>query len=324
VAAVLIASGATACFPPGSIPVEQSLPPGGRTIATGLPGAGMWIEDTDDDLSAVVYGQNYYTFPNQYPHGGRYWLYDDHAKASTLLPVREDPLAGPSGVGVGPDGRWVVFASPDPDLQVGPVERNCVRFDGLFQPMPAIYCAELYRYDLASGELTQLTGLGGSSEFHHVDPDVSADGSSVQFMYGPAIPEAGMTERRLDLATGVVEDLPFAWCCTWQRGTDEVRWDEQTGVLTSTDLGTGEVTTLFGGGDAYWYLAWSSDDGRFVVLSSAASPSRDIFRLVDTDDGSVREVPSQWISQDGSHYALRQQNVAPTGDDRLVLGPVQP
>jgi hypothetical protein len=285
----------------------------------------MWIEDTTADLSAVVYGQNYYSFPDAFAHGGRYWLYDDHAKTSTLLPVRQDERGWLTGVSIGPDGRWVVFASPDPTLQVGPVSRNCWRSDGFFLPMTAIYCAELYRYDLDTGELTQLTGLGGSSQEHHVEPEVSADGLTVRYLYGPLIPESGVDAQRLDLASGVVEEIADEFTLTWDRGTHDVVWDGRSGILRSIDHATGQSTNLFGAAsDVYWARAWSSDDGRFLVLTSGGPDVPDIFRLVDTDTGAVRAVVSPWLSDDATSFALVQRNVAPIGDDRLVLAPLPP
>ncbi len=313
---------ATACPPPGSIPVEQAVPPGGRIVAQGLPSANMWIESVNGDLSAVVYGQDYYTFPDQHSRNGRYWLYDDRTGTSTVLPVRREPAEGPSGVGVSPDGRWVVFASPDPALQVGPVAMNCRRWDGLFLPMPPIYCAELYRYDLVTQQLVQLTGLAGSSLSHHVAPKVLADGRTVEFEYGPAIPESGMSTKRLDLETGTIVDDPSGICCTWARDTYDVVWTEHTSTIKKVDRASGAVTTLFTDDeDRSWARLWSSDDGRFHVFSHGGPETPDIFRLIDAEEETVRVVLSQWFSQDGSTFALVQRNVAPTGDDRLVLAP---
>lgn len=312
---------ATACPPPGGFPVEQAVPPGGRIVVQGLPNANMAIESINGDLSAVVYLQDYYTFPDQWSTGGRFWLYDDRTGASTLLPVRYERSEGPSGVSVSPDGRWVVFASPDPALQVGPTAMNCRRYDGFFQPMPPIYCAELYRYDLVTEELEQLTGLGGSSPYHHLSPTVLADGRTVEFEYGPGVPESGSWTKRLDLETGVIVDVPDEPCCTWVRDTYDVVWVEWTSTIRKVDRATGEVTTLFTDDERYWARMWSSDDGRYHVFSAGSPETPTVYRLIDAEEETVREVLSEWFSQDGSTFAVVQRNVAPTGDDRLVIAP---
>jgi hypothetical protein len=215
----------------------------------------------------------------------------------------------------------VILASPDPALQVGPLAKNCRRYDNLFSPLVPIYCAELYRYDLETEELVQLTGLDGSSGMHHLRPRVLPDGRTVEFDYSPAIPETGSVRLRLDLETGEVTNAPGGICCTWVRDGYDVVWTEYGSRITKVAHPSGEETVVFHDPARYWALMWSSDDGRFHVISAGSPDTATSYRLIDVELETVKTVKTEWFSQDGSKYALVQRNVAPNGDDRLIIAP---
>lgn len=314
--ALAIFAAATACYPPGGEPTNQSVPPGGRVIVQGRPGSVVFIVDATRDLSRVVYAQHDITLGG--PVNGAYWHYDDVTKAINKLPVRYDVYF--TSISLSPDGRSVVFSSIDPTLQAGPTSVNCQRDNGFLQPLTPMYCAELYRYDLDTASLQQLTGLGGSSTLHQLDPEVSDDGLGVDFIRTTGIAPTGSTYHRLDLTTGAVEDLPPSNCCTWNRGSHVVAWDGYSRSVTSTDAVTGEVTNLTG--EMATWVEDVIDDGRFVVLNEYVSDTKLNYHLLDTDSRTLRPVPSAWLSHDLSRYLLLQRNVLPSGDDRLVVAPL--
>ena len=92
--------------------------------------------------------------------------------------------------------------------------------------------------------------------------------------------------------------------------------------MKATDAVTGEVTKLTG--DMATWVEDVLDAGSFVVLSEYVSDTKSNYHLLDTDLLTLRSVPSPWISEDLSRYLLLQRNVAPSGDDRLVLAPLPP
>ena len=317
--AVAVVMVATACYPPSQTPTGQPIPPGGRVVATGPVLTVMWIEDATPDLSTIVYGRHPFLVVPGDPIPNSFWVYDDHTGRTTAVPVG----GGESGsAAIAPDGRSVVFSSNDPSLQIGPTALNCLYGQAPWSPGTPTVCSELYLFDLHTGLTRQLTGLDGSSPYGHFSPKFSSDGTAVDFLpLGGAVPQP-YTSRRLDLATGVISDSPPGPpCCAWDRGGKAVSWDGATGTLTSTDTTTGQVTTLWANADVF-DLDRAIDNGRFVVLSRWVTDQTQVFRLIDTDTGSVREVSSPWIKKDGSTYAVAQQNVAPDGIDRLIIAPL--
>ncbi len=301
---------ATACPPP---PTGQQVPPGGRVVATSAQGTSLKIEDASDDLSRIVYGRAAQTTYDYSQDGGAYYLYDDAAGSTTELPFAREHA---TSVGISGDGATVVFSSPDPALQVGPTAVNCRRWNGLFLPLVPVYCAELYRYDPATGAVEQLTGLSGSSLWHNVDPEVSDDGSIVEYSVTSLVPESGSTSARMDIASGVVESLAYTPCCRWDRGDTIVMWDPSYQRLRSTDVATGQVTELLSLDGAE--LASSAANGRYVVLRDRVGAHH----LVDTDTGDVRLIPGSWVDDVAETFAVVQSNVAPSGTNRLILAPL--
>jgi hypothetical protein len=317
VAVVVVVLAATACFPQGGAsPTYPPLPAGGRVLVTGAVGFTMLIEDASPDLSRVVVAQLHYDNSAYHQSSGRFSLYDDATRTTTLLPV--PPSYAPTTVRLLPDGHRIVFSSNDPALQSGPVSKNCTQYNGFFQPLTSTYCSEVYLYDLADGSIRQMTGLGGSSPLHNNLGAVSPDGTTVDYVSENPIPEGGgpTIHRRLDLVTGVSVDIdPPTGCCSWVRGNHRIVWSPAPS-LTSEDLDTGDVTT-FDIGDALVFDSRTAD-GRFAVLENEAVR----FHVIDTDTGADRLLPSRWISEDGSHYLVAQSYVLPENRPRLVLAPV--
>ena len=319
-AAVLgtIAVLATACYPPSQNPTGQAIPPGGRVVATGPLLTEMWIDDATDDLSKILYGQNDFVYDLRNPN--RLWVYDDDTGTTTRVPMGRAELGHGS---LSPDGRFVVFASNDRSLQVGPTAVNCVQLGHFLDPDVPYVCNELYLLVLETGEVRQLTGLDGSSEVNHAGPTFTADGQAIEFhSYPQRVWSPTPTYHRLDLATGQVEDwTPTATPTTWDRGSHVVTWDAATQDLTSQDKATGVVTTLWDEDEPFTFRS-AIANGRYIVLSYWKTDRLELFRLVDTDTGRVREVSSPWISADGSTFALVQLNVLPDATDRLILAPL--
>lgn len=306
---------ATACYPPSQTPTDQPIPPGGRVVATGPILTEMLISDTTEDLSRILYGRYDFVLTTA-PLPYRYWVYDDTTGTTTEVPVGQ---AEQGMASLSPDGRSVVFSSNDARLQVGPTAVNCAYVNGPFVPDTPAMCDELYIFDLDTGETRQLTGLDGSSTVDHAGPKFTADGQAIEYVTydGTWFPQ--QRHHRLDLATGVVQDAaPTHQPTSWDRGTHVVEWSGS--ALTSTDKATGAVTTLWD--EAGYSLADAKQNGRFVVVLSWLTEQLLVHRLIDTDTGSVRVVPSPWISEDGSQVAFVQRNVAPEAIDRLVLAPV--
>jgi Tol biopolymer transport system component len=312
---------ATACYPPSQTPTDQPLPPGGRVIATGPILTEMRIDDATDDLSTILYSRAPWELDGSVRTQYRFWVYDDDSATTTEVPVGRAEYGTAT---LAPDGRSVVFASNDPALQVGPTSADCRTGQPPYgtPPYTYYYCSELYLFDLDTGETRQLTGLDGSSEYSHVAPAFTDDGTAVDFSTGGGITSTARQLLRLDLATGELTDTPAApACCAWDRGSHQVTWDAGTGTLASQDATSGDTTTLWSHADVYWLDAVIGD-GRFVVLSRWVNDRTQVFRLVDTETGDVTEVPSRWISADGGHMAFVQVNVSPDAIDRLVLAPV--
>jgi hypothetical protein len=320
VTTVAVVFAAAACFPQdGSTPTSPPVPSGGRALLSGNAGYQMQIEDATGDLSRVIVLQHQWIGPGD-PVNGRYSLYDDATGTTTLLPVKETS-GGMTTVRLLPDGHRIIFGSNDPALQIGPVAANCWKYNGLFQPLSRVVCAELYLYDLTDGSIRQLTGLDGSSSLHNVLGKVSPDGTTVSYTEENPIPEGGgpVYQRRLDLATGASTDDTTPDCCTWIRGNHRIVWSQYSSpaALTSEDLDTGQVTTLNGPGAVT--LESHTDDAHFVVLGHDDQK----LHLIDTDTGTDRIVPSSWISADGLRYLLVQNNVLPENRPRLVVAPVK-
>ena len=324
-AAIVLAvlAAATACYPPSQAPVGQSVPPGGRVVATSPTLTDMEIEGTTPDLATITYyvtqvDVNIITDPNV-----RLWVYDDHAGTSTPMPAGKTRYPEAE---ISPDGRAVVFSSSDKDIQVGPTAVNCWRGTGpTGPPYVAATCRELYLYDLDTGLTRQLTGLTGSSEVGASGLRFTADGSAIEYTASDGRSTSPIY-RRLDLTTGTIEDLgwpppPVARPTSWDRGDHVVAWDDQTGTLTSTDDATGDVTVLWSDPSIY-ALRTVGSDGRYIVVSNWEN-NRELFRLIDTDTGAIRVIKTPWVSDDGSRFALVQLNVAPDAIDRLILAPVQ-
>jgi hypothetical protein len=306
---------ATACYPPSQTPSGQEIPPGGRVVATLPVMHHTLILDASEDVSSILYGTQAIELGGQPPY--RYWVYDDDTGTRTDVPVSQG-----SAVAISPDERRVLLSSSDPALQVGPVAPKCPRVLA-WQPTQILYCAELYLYDLDTGQTQQLTGLDGSSDKSHTGVDFSEDGTAVYFSRVSSGQYSIATFHRLDLATGLIEDAdpPVRDCCRWDRGTHEVVWDESTGTLTSEDKATAEVTTLFTDTEL-WFLDKAMRAGRYIILSVWVGQN-EVFRMIDTDTGVVRDIASRWISEDMSRFAVLQQNVAPDGIDRLIIAPFQ-
>ncbi len=301
----------SACQEP---PSDRAIPSGGRIIATTPAGTYIEIETASDDLSRVVYEQgqygDYYTFDS----GGSFHLIDEVTGTTTQLPFSR--RSGKTSVGLSADGSTLVFSSPDPTLQSGPVPMNCRDSHGLFQPMTPAYCAELYRYDLDTGEVEQLTGLDEPSTRHHINPKLSADGSTAEITITSLVAEGSSRQGRLDLATGEIELLPSTSVITWDRGDTVVEWTYYAFRLTSTDVATGVVTRLPTPEPSE--LTSSSDNGRYVVLTAGNG----WHHLVDTVDGTTRVIPGSWVDDTAQEYLLVQNNVAPDRRGRVIKGPL--
>jgi Tol biopolymer transport system component len=316
VAAALLA---TACYPPSQTPTDQPIPPGGQVVATGPILTEMWIADATDDLSTILYARAPWLVDVSVRTPYQFWVYDDDTGTTTEVPVGRAEYGTAT---LAPDGRSVVFASNDPAIQVGPTAINCRMANRPGGPYTYHSCDELYLFDLDTGVTRQLTGLDGSSPYSHVAPEFTDDGTAVDFTGGGGITEPERRLLRLDVASGELTDTPAPPpCCRWDRGTQQVTWDDGTGTLTSLDTTSGETTTLWTHADLY-SLAADIGDGRFVVLSRWVNDWTQVFRLVDTVTGDVIEVPSRWISEDGGRMAFVQANVAPEAIDRLILAPV--
>ena len=306
----------TACYPPSQNPTDQPLPPGGRVVATGPILTEMWIEDATDDVSVIVYGQSDFLLDFD-PRPYRFWVVDDRTGTTTRVPVG---LAEYGSASLSPDGSFVVFSSNDRFIQSGPATANCQYRRDMWAPPTATYCDELYLFDLESGATRQLTGLGGSSELDHTQPVVTADGSAVEFTTRDL--DTPATYHRMDLETGEITDaIAPTRPTSWDRGSHVVEWDAVTGTLTSQDAATGTVTTLWEH-EATYHLESAAGNGRYVVVSHWQTERLQVFRLIDTDTGTVRPIHSGWVADDGSRYAFVQLNVAPEAIDRLVIAPL--
>lgn len=314
---VLIAVAAASLLAVGcqTPPAAQSVPPGGRVIATTPPGTFVELETASGDLSQVVYEQGPYSQFYLANSGGSFVLSDESTGTRTTLPFPRS--ATKTGVSLAPDGRTMVFSSPDPSLQSGTVPRNCRDDNGFFQPLTPAYCAELYRYDIDTGAVQQLTGLDAPSTFHNIRPRVSADGSAVEFVVSSLVPESGSVEARLDLATGEVQELPDGHGLKWDRGDTVVRWTASLMRLTATDVATGQVTVLPTPLDALYES--SAANGRYIVFSATGGRF-----LVDTVDATMRSIPGTWVDDTATHYAVVQNNVAPSGGGRVIVAPLTP
>jgi Tol biopolymer transport system component len=325
VAAVVLV--ATACYPPSQTPTDQPIPAGGKVVATGPVLTEMWIEDASPDLSTILYGEDDVLINVGDPVPYRFWVYDEKSGTTTSVPVGRAEFGTAR---LSPDDRSVVFSSDDSRMQVGPTAPNCLYGHGPYLPDTTTYCSELYLFDLDTGVTRQLTGLDGSSTINNDFPTFSADGQSIDFTTtGRGGDDVQVPVpygyHQLDIATGLITDTtrPAPPAASWDRGSHQVTWDAGTGILTSQDTTTGVVTTLWSNG-ALYSLVSQADNGRFLVVSTWVTAQREVFDLIDTDTGTVRQVPSQWISQDGSRYAVAQQNVTPDATDRLIIAPVPP
>lgn len=311
-AAVAASLVGVACQTP---PAPQTLPAGGRVIVNTPPGTFVELETASGDLSRLVYEQGSYSEFFAENSGGSYRLYDDATGTTTALPFPR--RAYETGVSLSADGRTLVFASPDPSLQEGPVALNCRDDNGLFQPMTPTYCAELYRYDIDTGAVQQLTGLDAPSMLHNTRPRVSADGSSVDFAISSLIPESGSSEARLDLATGEVVDLGTDSILEWDRGDTIVSWTSYLFRLAATDVASGEVTLL--PTPLYATYESSAANGRYIVFSATGGRF-----LVDTVEATMRTIPGTWVDDTATEYVLVQNNVAPSGGGRVIVAPIDP
>jgi len=301
----------SACQEP---PSDRAVPTGARVIATTPPGTYVEIETASDDLSRVVYEQGPYRDYYMLDSGGSFHLIDETTGTTTELPFRRS--SGKTGVGLSGDGTTLVFSSPDPALQSGPVPMNCRNWHGFFQPLTPTYCAELYRYDLDTGEVEQLTGLDEPSRFHNVRPKLSADGSTVEFTISSLVPESSSIGARLDLASGALEEFPESSVVRWDRGDTVVEWTSYLSLLTSTDVATGAVTRLPAPEQSE--LVSSSGNGRYVVFTAGNG----WHHLVDTVEATTRVIPGTWVDHTASNYLLTQNNVAPDGRGRVIVGPL--
>jgi Tol biopolymer transport system component len=307
IAAAVVAAG---CQTP---PTDQSVPPGGRVISTSPAGTFLEIEAASGDLSRVVYEQYAYASSS---NGGSFHLYDEATGTTTPLPFpRRSPQ---TGVSISADGETIVFSSPDPSLQDGPVPMNCRDYTGTFQPLTPTYCAELYLYDPDTGTVRQLTGVDTPSTLNNSQPRVSADGSTVEFRISSLVPESGAAAGRLDLATGEIEELPWTHELVWDRGDTVVRWLSYLFRLTVTDVASGEVTVL-ATEDPLTYES-SAGNGRYLVFTEATGRRR----LVDTVEGTTRPVLGVWVDDTATEYVTVQNRVAPSGGGRVIIAPLDP
>lgn len=296
-------------------PVGQAVPPGGRVIATTAPGSYIELETASGDLSRLVYEQGSYSQFFAENSGGSYQLYDEATGTTTQLPFPR--RAYETGVSLSADGRTLVFASPDPSLQDGPVPLNCRDYNGFFQPMTPTYCTELYRYDIDTGAVQQMTGLDAPSNFHNSRPNVSADGSTVEFTISSLIPESGSALARLDLATGEIEELPYSHVLEWDRGDTIVSWTSYLFRLAATDVASGQVTLLPAPLNATYES--SAANGRYIVFSGTGGR-----HLVDTVEVTMRTIPGTWVDDTATSSLLVQNNVAPSGGGRVIVAPLDP
>ena len=277
------------------------------------------IEDATGDLSKIVYAATPWELgAEDAPY--RFWVYDDDARTTIEVPV-----GGSYGAAaISRDGRQVAFVSNDTSKQVGPVAANCIERP-MWQPEIAHVCHEVYVFDLTTHVVRQLTGLDGSSSIDHMRVRFTDDGSSLLVESRTTDTWNGLPVYRhsIDLASGVATEVMWEVPVErWDRGTHEVVWSSASGTLTSVDAGTGEVTTLWDDPLVY-SLRTVLDGGRFVVLSVWITDQTEVFRLVDTDDGTITEIPSQWVGDGATSFAVLQQNVAPDGIDRLIIAPLQ-
>jgi hypothetical protein len=312
----------SACYPPSQTPTTQTIPPGGRVVATGPVLTEMWIEDVTDDLSTILYAREDVLVSITEPVPYRFWVYDDRSGTTTEVPVGRAEYGTAT---LAPDGRSVVFSSNDPSLQVGPTAQNCVHQHGPWQPDTYHICGELYLFELDTGLTRQLTGLGGWSLTDNTSPRFTDDATAVDFVGATSADPSSWGRHRLDLATGVISLSPPAPpCCQWLRGNREITWDDATGgTLTSTDMTSGVVLTLWQDVDVFGLLA-SIDNGRFIVVSRWVTDQQQLFKLIDTDTGAARDVSSQWVSKDASRFAVVQRNVTPDATDRLIIARLAP
>lgn len=284
-------------------------------IANTPPGTFVELETASGDLSRLVYEQGSYSEFYAENSGGSYRLYDEATGTTTQLPFPR--RAYETGVSLSADGRTLVFASPDPSLQDGAVPLNCRDYNGFFQPMTPTYCAELYRYDIDTGAVEQLTGLDSPSMLHNSRPRVSADGSTVDFTISSLVPESGSSEARLDLTTGEVEELPNDSILEWDRGDTIVSWTSYLFRLAATDVASGEVTLL----PTPMYATYESSaaNGRYIVFTGTGG-----HHLVDTVEATMRTIPGTWVDDTATDYVLVQNNVAPSGGGRVIVAPIDP
>lgn len=297
-------------------PSPQTLPPGARVIATTPARSYVEVETASGDLSRVVYEQGPFSDFFLSNSGGAFYLVDEASGTTTQLPF---PRRGSqTGVGLSGDGQTLVFASPDPSLQEGPVPMNCRTDNGLFQPLTPTYCTELYLYDIDTGDVQQLTGLDAPSMFHYIRPRVSADGSTVDFTISPLIRESGSTGARLDLATGEIQALAPDAPLEWDRGDSIVQWTNYDFRLTATDVSSGEVTVL--PTPLYATYVSSAANGRYIVFLSDTGGHY----LVDTEEATMRPIPGTWVDDTATDYVLAQNNVAPSGGGRVLVAPIAP
>jgi hypothetical protein len=315
---VVVVGLVTACYPPSQAPVGQPIPPGGRVVATIPALTYSWIEDATDDLSSIVYATTPFVLElGRQPY--RFWVYDDDAGTTVEVPV-----GGVYGeAALSPDGGQVAFTSNDVTLQSGPVAANCIERP-MWQPVVHHVCHEVYVVDLSTWEVRQLTGLEGSSPVTHSNVRFTEDGSAllVDSLITGSYETASPTHLRIDLTSGVTTEVPAETPVeSWDRGTHQVAWDSASGTLTSVETGTGDVTTLWSDPEVY-SLRSALGGGRHVVLSRWINDQVEVFRLVDTDDGTVTDIPSPWVSDDAERFAVMQQNVAPDGTDRLIIAPL--
>src|SRR5215213_11182710 len=83
IAAVVLSVIAAGCYPPSQTATPQSLPPGGRVVATGPLLTQMWIADATDDLSAILYAREPFEADISKRTIYRYFVYDDATGTTT-------------------------------------------------------------------------------------------------------------------------------------------------------------------------------------------------------------------------------------------------
>jgi hypothetical protein len=291
-----------AAAPPPTVPL-----PAGATVADiSASGGDLFFESEVGSPSVVLYDR-------LTGSGGQLWLYDDSTRTRVDLGI---PFTGTSQASASTDARVVVFSSPDPALQNGPLAKNCRFQTSPVAPFQPSYCSELYLLDRTDGTRRPLTGIAGSSLNSSTVPVVSPDGLSVTY-WSSNTPGPSPERFVMDIATGAISPAPAEPDPnSWDHGTYHVTWSSSDG-LVRTDTATGDVVQLSPGGSN---TPWDrSADGRYVVMGSYSTT----FQVIDVVDGSARTIPVPNIDDDATRY-VGVLYVDSPGIDRLITGDIPP